>query len=60
MYAAPTEKPRDYEFKVTPLKKKVAVNPGSSPEVRSGIEDINYEYHHGKAPLMEKRDQRLR
>lgn len=33
------------EIKVIPYKKKYyGKNPGSSPEVRSGIEDINYEY----------------
>jgi|TARA_B110000285_G_scaffold232059_1_gene302241 hypothetical protein len=32
------------ELKVIPIKKKVMINPGSSPEVRAGIEDINYNY----------------
>lgn len=44
-----------------PYKKKVfSKNPGSSPEQRSGIKGIDYEYKHGKAPLMEKRDNKLR
>jgi hypothetical protein len=49
------------EIKVLPMKKKVlAKNPGSSPEQRSGIEGIDYVYKHGKAPLMQKRDIKLR
>jgi|FLMP01.2.fsa_nt_emb hypothetical protein len=49
--------PQEYnELKVIPLKKRINVNPGSSPEQRSGIEDINYQYSHGKAPMIEKRD----
>jgi len=51
--------PPEYnELKVIPIKKRVNINPGSSPEQRSGIEDINYQYSHGKAPLIEKRDRR--
>lgn len=51
----------DEGIKVIPYKKKVyGKNPGSSPEVRSGIEDINYEYKQGKAHLIEKRDNKLR
>ena len=37
-----------------------AKNPGSSPEQRSGIEGIDYIVKHGKAPLIEKRDNKLR
>lgn len=52
----------DYnEIKIMPMKKKVhSKNPGSSPEQRSGIEGIDYVYKHGKAPLIEKRDIKLR
>ena len=51
----------DDEIKVLPIKKKVhAKNPGSSPEQRSGIEGIDYVVKHGKAPLIEKRDIKLR
>lgn len=30
--------------------------PGSSPEVRSGINGLQYRQVHGKGPLIEKRD----
>ena len=51
----------DDEIKVLPIQKKVhAKNPGSSPEQRSGIEGIDYVVKHGKAPLIEKRDIKLR
>ena len=29
--------------------------PGSSPDVRTGIEAIQYQYGHGKAHMLEKR-----
>lgn len=34
--------------------------PGSSPEQKTGFEDIQYKYQHGKAPMIEKRDSRYR
>ena len=34
--------------------------PGSSPEQRAGIRDIQYKYQHGKAPMIEKRDTKYR
>jgi hypothetical protein len=38
--------PTDYnnDIRVIKIQKKQYVNPGSSPEQRSGIEDINYQY----------------
>jgi len=48
---------------VIQVKKKQfdSVNmPGSSPEQRSGIRDIQYKYQHGKAPMIEKRDTKYR
>lgn len=43
------------------MKKKInAKNPGSSPEQRSGIEGMDYVYKQGKAPLIEKRDYKLK
>ena len=41
---AATDEESNMELKVIPIKKKVMINPGSSPEVRAGIEDINYNY----------------
>ena len=51
------------ELKVMPIKKKQydLVNiPGSSPEQRVGIPDLQYKYQHGKAPMIEKRDSKYR
>lgn len=47
----------DGGLKVIPIMKKVVgKNPGSSPEQRSGIQDVDYVQRHGKGPLIEKRD----
>ena len=46
-----------------PIKKKQydALNiPGSSPEQRAGIQDIQFKYQSGKAPMLEKRDSKYR
>jgi len=34
--------------------------PGSSPEVRSNVNGLQYKQMHGKAPMIEKRDTRER
>lgn len=42
-------------------KKQFGQNlPGSSPEQRHGIPDIQYQQKYGKAPLLEKRDSKYR
>jgi len=51
------------ELKVIQIKKKhFDMNnlPGSSPEQRAGIRDIQFKYQHGKAPMIEKRDTKYR
>jgi hypothetical protein len=47
----------DGDIRPIPLKKKqYGKSPGSSPEVRAGIEDVHYVQKYGKGPLIEKRD----
>jgi hypothetical protein len=42
------------------MKRDIINLPGSSPEVRSHINGLQYKQMHGKAPLIEKRDTRQR
>ena len=50
------------EIKVLAVQKKQFGGnmPGSSPEQRHGIPDIQYQQKYGKAPLLEKRDSKYR
>ena len=48
------------EINVIRMQKKVFDEvPGSSPEIRGGIQDIQYRQKAGKAPMLEKRNSKI-